>query len=119
MTWTNSVACRIASKVPVSSHAVGRRVRDVVGEHVPSGEVVVGLERRPQPGAVEDVVAEDERHRIGTDEVRSDDERLGQALRPWLHGVGDRYPLSLIHISEPTRRTPISYAVFCLKKKKN
>src|SRR5665647_2754361 len=28
------------------------------------------------------------------------------------------YRLSLIHISEPTRRTPISYAVFCLKKKK-
>ena len=28
------------------------------------------------------------------------------------------YVLSLIHISEPTRRTPISYAVFCLKKKK-
>ena len=27
--------------------------------------------------------------------------------------------LSLIHISEPTRRTPISYAVFCLKKKDN
>src|SRR5680860_1632331 len=31
--------------------------------------------------------------------------------------VGDHYDLSLIHISEPTRRTPISYAVFCLKKK--
>src|SRR5680860_408788 len=30
---------------------------------------------------------------------------------PWQQG------LSLIHISEPTRRTPISYAVFCLKKK--
>ena len=29
------------------------------------------------------------------------------------------FPLSLIHISEPTRRTPISYAVFCLKKKKD
>src|SRR5665647_2970210 len=29
---------------------------------------------------------------------------------------GHRYVfLSLIHISEPTRRTPISYAVFCLK----
>ena len=27
--------------------------------------------------------------------------------------------MSLIHISEPTRRTPTSYAVFCLKKKKN
>src|SRR5665647_2604566 len=26
--------------------------------------------------------------------------------------------LSLIHISEPTRRTPISYAVFCSKKQK-
>src|SRR5665647_3805733 len=29
----------------------------------------------------------------------------------------DMNSLSLIHISEPTRRTPISYAVFCLKKK--
>ena len=27
--------------------------------------------------------------------------------------------LSLIHISEPTRRTPISYAVFCLKKQRS
>ncbi len=32
--------------------------------------------------------------------------------------VDTRVVLSLIHISEPTRRTPISYAVFCLKKKK-
>src|SRR5664279_6151321 len=32
---------------------------------------------------------------------------------------GRPFTLSLIHISEPTRRTPISYAVFCLKKKKN
>ena len=32
---------------------------------------------------------------------------------------GKAFFLSLIHISEPTRRTPISYAVFCLKKKKN
>src|SRR5660398_151813 len=29
-----------------------------------------------------------------------------------------RLPLSLIHISEPTRLRRISYAVFCLKKKK-
>ena len=33
--------------------------------------------------------------------------------------MGSTATLSLIHISEPTRRTPISYAVFCLKKKKN
>ena len=32
-------------------------------------------------------------------------------------GCPDADFLSLIHISEPTRRTPISYAVFCLKKK--
>ena len=31
--------------------------------------------------------------------------------------VSDKY-LSLIHISEPTRHAQISYAVFCLKKKK-
>src|SRR5665647_708864 len=29
--------------------------------------------------------------------------------------VTQQLELSLIHISEPTRRTPISYAVFCLK----
>src|SRR5664279_5272869 len=34
------------------------------------------------------------------------------------HGSWTLFDLSLIHISEPTRRTPISYAVFCLKKKK-
>src|SRR5678810_1404526 len=28
------------------------------------------------------------------------------------------FDLSLIHISEPTRQAEISYAVFCLKKKK-
>src|SRR5665647_1344854 len=37
------------------------------------------------------------------------------SLFVWLD---EAYNLSLIHISEPTRRTPISYAVFCLKKKK-
>ena len=36
----------------------------------------------------------------------------------WHVGSRDALILSLIHISEPTRRTPISYAVFCLKKKK-
>src|SRR5680860_1170500 len=51
--------------------------------------------------------------------------RVDQALfavimEAYLHGVSTRKvdDLSLIHISEPTRRTPISYAVFCLKKKK-
>eukprot|EP00831_Metopus_contortus_P002554 TRINITY_DN10932_c0_g1_i1.p1 TRINITY_DN10932_c0_g1~~TRINITY_DN10932_c0_g1_i1.p1 ORF type:complete len:104 (-),score=48.49 TRINITY_DN10932_c0_g1_i1:73-384(-) len=40
-----------------------------------------------------------------------------------VHGEGwgqeaKQYDLSLIHISEPTRPLYISYAVFCLKKKK-
>ena len=34
-----------------------------------------------------------------------------------MKNLSDFY-LSLIHISEPTRRRGISYAVFCLKKKK-
>ena len=33
-------------------------------------------------------------------------------------GVAKGKALSLIHISEPTRQEAISYAVFCLKKKK-
>src|SRR5665647_221062 len=37
---------------------------------------------------------------------------------PTWNGFALVQDLSLIHISEPTRRTPISYAVFCLKKKK-
>src|SRR5665647_1230446 len=46
------------------------------------------------------------------------------AIRPPLPGIDSARvqtirTLSLIHISEPTRRTPISYAVFCLKKKKH
>src|SRR5678809_1230397 len=34
-------------------------------------------------------------------------------------GTSEVEHLSLIHISEPTRQAEISYAVFCLKKKKN
>src|SRR5680860_1747577 len=48
--------------------------------------------------------------------------RLYEENRPeykyHLEHYGHPSELSLIHISEPTRRTPISYAVFCLKKKK-
>src|SRR5664279_5904533 len=37
-------------------------------------------------------------------------DRYAIAVKREVNGRG----LSLIHISEPTRRTPISYAVFCL-----
>src|SRR5450759_5843829 len=43
-----------------------------------------------------------------------------RALTGDMHATPDAalYDLSLIHISEPTRLGMISYAVFCLKKKK-
>ena len=44
--------------------------------------------------------------------------RKAHARAHILEGLKIALDLSLIHISEPTRRTPISYAVFCLKKKK-
>src|SRR5664279_5894424 len=51
--------------------------------------------------------AHDEHHDTEP-KVQTNESTVGQA----------GHALSLIHISEPTRRTPISYAVFCLKKKK-
>src|SRR5665213_3192321 len=42
--------------------------------------------------------------------------RLRKPLR--FYDITDMPYLSLIHISEPTRQAEISYAVFCLKKKK-
>src|SRR5664279_6485664 len=46
------------------------------------------------------------------------DEVLPRYANTHTESSGTGLQLSLIHISEPTRRTPISYAVFCLKKKK-
>src|SRR5665254_16721 len=45
----------------------------------------------------------------------------GSRIDPEPHAGCPRTPrrLSLIHISEPTRLLSISYAVFCLKKKKH
>src|SRR5674536_379732 len=47
---------------------------------------------------------------------------VSDCFKRWIHAaLGYRcagYGLSLIHISEPTRLLSISYAVFCLKKKK-
>src|SRR5664279_1786164 len=57
-------------------------------------------------------------HGSSTEQARHVDQRTSVRCpggRRYLH-VGCVH-LSLIHISEPTRRTPISYAVFCLKKK--
>ena len=69
------------------------------------GEVdIVALDRRQSPDRCVEVEWSD-RH------VRN------PGILKGLREFARRHPLSLIHISEPTRRTPISYAVFCLKKK--
>src|SRR5665647_3788019 len=57
---------------------------------------------------------------LGMVYVATDDKRIFEAVVAFggkaIMTSPDHMSLSLIHISEPTRRTPISYAVFCLKK---
>src|SRR5678815_3651486 len=63
------------------------------------------------------VVAADasRQRRLGKDGMEwKDRSRCSRAVREYLEALD----LSLIHISEPTRLLSISYAVFCLKKKK-
>ena len=62
-----------------------------------------------------DYIAEQERKRREAEEAAR---RAAEAERERKIQEAATLELSLIHISEPTRRTPISYAVFCLKKKK-
>ena len=58
-----------------------------------------------------------------TEEEQIDEEHILQAISAKHSGKKEAdevlLTLSLIHISEPTRHAQISYAVFCLKKKKN
>ena len=52
------------------------------------------------------------------DEVLCREDQFGGQIWYLTDALGSVYILSLIHISEPTRPRLISYAVFCLKKKK-
>ena len=71
-----------------------------------------------QDGKVKTIIVKDF-SRFARDYIEAGDymERIFPLLGVRFISVNDGYDLSLIHISEPTRRTPISYAVFCLKKK--
>src|SRR3954447_14685800 len=73
-------------------HAVVTRVGHVVGEDVAAAGLGVAAQVLTEADAVEDVVAENERDRLIADEVRADDEGLGQALGPRLDGVGQLDP---------------------------
>src|SRR5678816_3561698 len=52
---------------------------------------------------------------VGTNSTHSHESNRWRSRPAFAHG---EHVLSLIHISEPTRLLSISYAVFCLKKKK-
>ena len=54
---------------------------------------------------------------LGSTDGTAGGRRLGRPETDLLDS-GNPQLLSLIHISEPTRHAQISYAVFCLKKKK-
>src|SRR5665647_3988741 len=91
------------------------RLRHAVEEckrsHVPVAERFRRLSRVAHH---EDRVGVRQVHRKEVDlalDTADDPDRLAEVRL----GVSWRMHLSLIHISEPTRRTPISYAVFCLK----
>jgi len=59
-----------------------------VGEHVTTLEVGVLAQGGAQAGAVEDVVAQDQRHGVLADEVGADDEGLRETVRAGLGGIG-------------------------------
>ena len=85
---------------------------DLFGRLKPSYSLALGKWFTPWVGA-----------RINYNGLQFKDGTLAVQEYHYLHAdllwnvLGGSYVLSLIHISEPTRRTPISYAVFCLKKK--
>ena len=57
-------------------------------------------------------------HEVATGSLDEGVDALSYLAHARNHGFQFQLGLSLIHISEPTRLGMISYAVFCLKKKK-
>jgi len=77
---------------PELSHAVPLGIFDLVAEEQRAIELPARLSQLlPKAGAVEDVVAEDQTDRIRPDEISTDDERLGQAVRRCLNRVAEAH----------------------------
>src|SRR5450756_1259139 len=105
--------CRVSiAEFAAGSNAAGRAPKAFQAKWKPvrikKTRQIKGLESRAPSGALD----------LALDHLQLEfGDRLGgiEALRA---GLGAVHDLSLIHISEPTRLGMISYAVFCLKKKK-
>jgi hypothetical protein len=71
-----------------ADYAVTLRVFDGIGENRRSSpRLGCRTNQFPQPRAIEDIIAEDQRHAILADEPAADDERLRETIRPGLLGV--------------------------------
>src|SRR5680860_1621844 len=100
------------AREPVAIHAVAERLRLSVAAAGRNIDQLVKLdlvERRENPAD----------RRVKLVSLSGSGDKIARqhfdAKRNELKLFAERLTLSLIHISEPTRRTPISYAVFCLK----
>ena len=68
---------------------------------------------------IKGIEADRQAKRVGVDQaIRDQSEALINRPKSQNTEYNAAMSLSLIHISEPTRQAEISYAVFCLKKKK-
>src|SRR6478735_1804847 len=53
--------------------------------------VAHALELLHETGTIKDIVAQNQAHRVGTDELTANDEGLGQAVRRRLHGIAEAH----------------------------
>ena len=83
---------RRLAEVVEFDNAVALGIVDQISEHGAALLLRRGaMQHRREPGAVEDVVAEDQRAGVGADEIAADDEGLGETLRLRLDGIGEAH----------------------------
>src|SRR5674476_970372 len=112
---------RASTPARCSSPRASTRARSRAGR--PMAELTVELVRpAPAPGQpVIELTGAGKTYRTGALEfeaLREIDLRIDEGEYVAVMGPSGSGKSTLIHISEPTRQAEISYAVFCLKKKK-